>query len=392
MADYSKIPAGAKLQPKPYKCHVDDEKLKHMLDLLKLSPIGPAVWENTGKDQGETKMSRPDRKHGIRQDWLTNAKDHWLSTFSWRKHEDHLNSFPQYTTQIKDDEGRDYDVHFMALFSEKPDAIPIGFYHGWPGSFMEFLELFTLLKKKYSPKDLPYHVIAPSLTGYAYSSGPPVDLDFHLDRTTEIMHKLMLGLGFNSYLAQGGDIGSMVSRTMATKYDECKGMHLNMFVSPPPQDEAKAKDIDEFEAQCLQRGQEFRDKGMAYAQEHGTRTGTIGLVLSSSPLAMLAWIGEKFLEWTDEDPPLDTILASVSLYWLTDTFPRCIYPYRRLFDRPQNPPYIGKPCGYSYFPKELVPTPRSWAAAAANIVSYSRHSGGGHFAVSLRSLLGGCCS
>lgn len=267
MADYSKIPAGAKLQPKPYNCHVDDGKLKHMLDLLKLSPIGPAVWENTDKDQGETKWSQPDRKHGMRRDWLTKAKDHWLNTFSWRKYEDHLNSFPQYTVQIKDDEGRDYDVHFMALFSEKADAIPIGFYHGWPGSFMEFLDLFTLLKKKYSPKDLPYHVIAPSLTGYAYSSGPPVDMDFHLDNTTAIMHKLMLGLGFNNYLAQGGDIGSIVVKTMASKYDECKGMHLNMFMVPPPEDEAKAKDVDEVEAQCLQRGQEFRDKGTAYALE-----------------------------------------------------------------------------------------------------------------------------
>lgn len=103
-------------------------------------------------------------------------------------------------------------------------------------------------------------------------------------------------------------------------------------------------------------------------------------MLSSSPLAMLAWIGEKFLEWTDEDPPLDAIMASVSLYWLTDTFPRCIYPYRRLFERGQLP-YISKPCGYSFFPKEVA-EPRSWAAATANIVSYSRHSGGGHFAVS----------
>lgn len=83
MADFSKIPAGAKLQSKPFKAHIDDEKLQHMKDLLKLSPIGPAVFENTSKKQGENLMSSTERKYGMRRDWLSNAKDHWLSGFDW---------------------------------------------------------------------------------------------------------------------------------------------------------------------------------------------------------------------------------------------------------------------------------------------------------------------
>ncbi|KAK5119120.1 hypothetical protein LTR62_000331 [Meristemomyces frigidus] len=383
MADYSKIPSTAKLQPKPHKAHIDDDKLQHMLDLLKLSPIGPAVFENTSTSQGETKVSRPDRRYGMRRDWLTNAKHHWLNTFSWRHHEDHLNSFPQFTVPIKDKDGHDHTIHFMALFSSRKDAIPLAFFHGWPGSFMEFLPLFTLLKQKYTPATLPYHVIAPSLTGYAYSSGPPVEVDWTLDRTSEIMHTLLTTvLGFPAYLVQGGDLGSTVSRFLAANYDECKGMHLNAYFVPPPADEAKAKEMDALEAEGLKRGDEWRKSGMAYAMEHGTRTGTIGLALSASPLAMLSWIGEKFLEWTDEDPALETILASVSLYWLTETFPRCIYPYRTLFGpKGRGPPqFVAKPSGYSFFPKELVPVPRCWAAATADIVSYSQHEGGGHFA------------
>lgn len=322
MADYSKIPASAKLQPKPFKAHVDDEKLKHMKELLKLSPIGPAVWENTSKDQGENLMSNTQRRHGMRRDWLSNAKDHWLNKFDWRQHEDYINSFPQYTVPVTDDDGITLDIHFMALFSEKADAVPIAFYHGWPGSFLEFLKVFELLRKRYSPKELPFHVVAPSLPGYAYSSGPPVDVNYNLEKASSAMNNLMIGLGFSSgYLAQGGDLGAFVSRIQAAKYDTCKSMHLN-FVNVTPEIAKNNTDMNEIEAKSVQRGMEFSKMGFAYAQEHGTRTATIGLVLSSSPLAMLGWIGEKFLEWSDQDPSLDDILESVSLYWLTDTYAR----------------------------------------------------------------------
>lgn len=317
MADYSKVPASAKLQPKPFKAHVDEEKLQHMKQLLKLSPIGPAVFENSSKKQGENLMSNTERKYGMRRDWLSNAKDYWLNNFDWRKHEDYINSFPNFTVPVTDDDGITTDLHFMALFSEKPEAVPIAFYHGWPGSFLEFLKIFELLRKRYSPKDLPFHVVAPSIPGYGYSSGPPVDVDYNLERASSVLNKLMIGLGFESgYLSQGGDLGSFISRTQAFKYDSCKSMHLNMCAVPP---DVKKKDLpmDESEKKAVPRGDEFNSKGFAYAMEHGTRTATIGLALSASPLAMLSWIGEKFLEWTDEDPALDDILESVSLYWLT---------------------------------------------------------------------------
>lgn len=142
--------------------------------------------------------------------------------------------------------------------------------------------------------------------------------------------------------------------------------------------------MDALEAAALARGKEFFSSGLAYAIEHGTRPGTIGLVLSSSPLALLAWIGEKMLEWTDEDPSIDHILRWITLYWLTDSFPRCIYPYRAIFGSGQprqKPVYVSKPSGYTFMPKELSPVPLSWAGETANIVSYRQHEKGGHFAV-----------
>ncbi|CAK4034020.1 epoxide hydrolase [Lecanosticta acicola] len=373
MADYSKLPAGVKLQVKPFKAHVDEQKLQDFETLLKLSPVAPANFENSDKSV--------ERRYGVPRDWILNAKDHWLNKFDWRKHEDHINSFPNYTAQVKDDVGYDLDIHFVALFSEKQDAIPIALYHGWPGSFLEFLQILELLKSKYSPKDLPYHVIVPSIPGYAYSSGPPLDYDYSIEDAADALNNLMVGLGFGSgYIAQGGDLGSFVSRHQAATKDSCKGMHLNFSPIPRPKN-ADDLPMEKIEQTSIGRGIWFREVGAAYSLEHGTRTATIGHCLSASPVALLSWIGEKFLEWTDEDPSLDHILESVTLYWMTDTFPRCIYPYRGVTSgRGRERPYVEKPSGYSFFPKELVPMPKSWVATSCNLVSASVHETGGHFA------------
>jgi microsomal epoxide hydrolase len=118
-----------------------------------------------------------------------------------------------------------FDVHFTGLFSKKFDAVPLVMVHGWPGSFLEFLQILSILKNRYTPETLPYHVIIPSLAGFAFSSKPPMDRDFGIEDSTRLINTLMVQLGFGSgYVAQGGDLGSVVSRQLATDYEECKGM------------------------------------------------------------------------------------------------------------------------------------------------------------------------
>lgn len=386
MADFSKPPASSTLKITPYKAHVEQQKIDDFKTLIKLSPVAPANFENS-----DPSVAGP-RRYGVPRDWILNAKDHWLNKFDWRQHEDHINSFPNFTANVKDDLGNDLNIHFVALFSEKEDAIPIALYHGWPGSFLEFLPILQLIKKKYTPKDLPYHIVVPSIPGYAYSSGPPLTGDYGLENAAEALNNLMSALfPTTGYLAQGGDLGSFVARYSAANCAACKGMHLNFNPMPRPTnaDELPMSDI---EKAAITRGLWFREQASAYAHEQGTRTATIGHVLSSSPMALLAWISEKFLEWTDEDPSLDAILESVTLYWMTDTYPRCIYPYRGLTggdERPRIASHAGrgrkrdqvtKPSGYSFFPKELVPMPVSWVAQSCNLVSSTIHSSGGHFA------------
>ncbi|KAL5389545.1 hypothetical protein DPSP01_002441 [Paraphaeosphaeria sporulosa] len=347
---------------KPFTLHIPDQDLSEWRQLLQLSKLGPRTFENT-----QTKDN-----FGVTYDWLSSAKDHWLNTYDWRAQEAHINSFPNYKMAIDD-----IDMHFVALFSPKKDAIPILFLHGWPGSFIEFLPLVAQLQKKFEGKDLPYHIIVPSLPGYTLSSGGPLERDWTTLDSAAVMEKLMRGLGFDKYFVQGGDVGSFLCRIMAARYESVVGVHLNLYSTATQPEREKLSNI---EIEAYDRAQAFQKIGTAYAQEHATRPSTIGHVLSSSPLALLAWIGEKFIEWTDETPPLDVILTNISLYWFTGGFPRSIYPYRTLFRGAREPlPPLTKPTGFSFFPKELFPGIKYIIENETNLVSFAAHERGGHF-------------
>lgn len=279
MSDYSQLPHQTTLNVQPFEAHVSDEKLELFKKLLELSPIGPAVFENT----------KVGRKYGMTRDWLVNAKNVWLNDFDWRQYERRINSFPNFKATVQDTQGNDVDLQFLALFSKKQDAIPMIFLHGWPGSICEFLDILDLLKNKYSPEELPYHIIVPSLPGYAYSSGPPADKDYGIEIAAGALDNLMLGLGFKSgYLTQGGDLGSFISRILVMTSESCKGMHVNM-MGIPSLDEDDLKNMDQDQARALQNGSEMMDTGYAFALEQGSRPATIGLALSASPLALLCW-------------------------------------------------------------------------------------------------------
>lgn len=271
-----------------------------------------------------------------------------------------------------------------------PAPAPEDQIHLEAGSFLEFLPMLDVMKKKYTAEDLPYHLVVPSLIGYTLSSAPPTDKTFKTRDIARIMDKLLTSLGFaGGYVAQGGDIGSGVARILGANFPSCKAAHVNMCsIGGSPTDVPEGS-INEAEMAAMKRGGTWVEHGTAYAKEHGTRPATIGFVLASSPLALLAWVGEKFLEWTDEDPSRDTILEAVSLYWFTETFPRCIFPYREWWGQKEEPSldterkwetYVNKPFGYSWFPKELFPAPKAMAAKVGNLVWHRQHTKGGHFA------------
>ncbi|KAF3069709.1 putative epoxide hydrolase [Daldinia childiae] len=375
---FSHLPANIPGKPTPFSFRVSDQDLSDFNELIRISRIGPTTWWNQ-QNNGQ---------FGVTREWLIQAKSTWLGTFDWRKHEEHINTFPNYKIDVEDPEVGGFNIHFAALFSLRKDAVPIIFMHGWPGSFLEFLPMMELLVKKYTPDTLPYHIIVPSLPDYGLSSGPTQNVEVTLEQAARAMNQLMIDLGFgHGYVAQGGDVGFMLARLMSTRFSECRAFHVNILSLNLEDEVDTTEKLSIEERQQLERAEVWQKTGSAYAFEHGTRPATIGLALSSSPLAMLPWIGEKFLEWVDdrEPLPLDTILYMVSFYWFTSTYPRSLYPYRALVgsDRLSAalPISKNKPLGYSAFPREQAILPKAWAEQVyPNLVFYKAHSKGGHFA------------
>jgi microsomal epoxide hydrolase len=148
-----------------------------------------------------------------------------ISLLVRRKQEAWINSFPQFKTSVTDEDGSQYDIHFAALFSKKSDAIPILLLHGWPGSFLDFLPILDLLKNKYTAETLPYHIVVPSLPGWAYSSIPEKNVT--IDDVSRVINLLASGLGFEKYIAHGGDIGCLVAKVLGGSYPACKGVTVS---------------------------------------------------------------------------------------------------------------------------------------------------------------------
>ncbi|KAK6597580.1 epoxide hydrolase 4 [Botrytis cinerea] len=339
---------------KSFTLDILDEDFAKFTQLLELSRIGPLVYE-TSEQNG--------LKFGITHEWITKTKDYWLHEYDWRAQEKHINSFPNYTVEI---EG--LTVHFVALFSEKEDAVPITLLHGWPGSFIEFLPMASLLREKYLPKDLPYHIIIPSIPGYTLSSGGPLDKEWCVSDSARVLHTLMLELGFKRYIAHGGDVGSFLATTMAVSYEQCVALHLN---SPSsliiPEEGSNGKELSNFEKKIIERAKSWAEEGKGYAIEHNTRPATIGLAINSNPLSLLSWIGEKFIEWSDQTPSIDEILTNVSLYCKSD-------------EAVPGFPYVIKPLGFSWFTSEIMPGFQSAILKQGNLVFHRTHDKGGHFA------------
>ncbi|KAH7036046.1 epoxide hydrolase [Microdochium trichocladiopsis] len=365
---FSTVPREARRVPEAFTLHVPDQELDDFRTLLKLSRIGPETYYNRQEDG----------QFGVSRKWLIEAKDAWLQS-DWRGLEDRVNAFPNFKAQVNTPEGHTVEIHFIALFSDRADAKPVICMHGWPGSFLEFLPILGLLVAKYTPDTLPYHVVVPSLPGYGLSSDASrVDVEVDLAAATAVLHQLMLDLGFKGgYAASGGDVGSAVARNMS-HYAECKAVHVNLMIAASE----GAGLTEEYysgpgELEHLKRRLAWDATARGYSTEHGTRPATIGLALSSSPLALLAWIGEKYIEWADPRQPLslECILDCVGLYWFTSTFPRSIYPYRGMITGTGwKPTSKDTPLGYSYFRRELGFIPKAWVDKNyPNLIFYRAH-------------------
>ncbi|KAL8366550.1 hypothetical protein RB595_010417 [Gaeumannomyces hyphopodioides] len=371
----------------PYSINIASDKVQRMQKLIELSPVPTPCYKNSLPDGN--------RDFGLRRDWFGAAKKRWETHFDWDKQQARFGRHNHFIAKVPTGYGEKIDIHFVALFSRAAQpAKPALLLHGWPGSFFEFLPMLDELAAKNTPATLPYHVIVPSLPSYLFSGSPPLDRDFGIE--------------------DGGDIGSRACRVLAAQYAGCRGALLNY--SPMPEPPGLPPPSAE-EAAGLERWEWFKTRGVGYAVMHATRPATVGLALASSPLALLAWVAEKFLDWTDPAsfPPdsspsdqallglepgpdnrvslrlMDEVLLSGSLYFLTDTPHRCLYSYRETYSADSAPPrsshaapeyHVRAPTklGLSWFPLGVAPVPLSWVATTGDLVWSRRHDRGGHFA------------
>jgi len=288
----------------PFRIEIPSADLDYLHDRL-----ATARWPGQLPGVGWTR--------GVPLGYLTELADHWRTGYDWRGQEARLNQYPQFTTEIDGQR-----IHFLHVRSDRPDATPLLITHGFPSSVAEFLHLIEPLV---DPTDGPaFHVVAPSLPGYAFST-PLSATGWTMARTARAWVELMRRLGYQRYGVHGGDIGGGVSGLVAS----LDGAHVTgVHVVTDPMTAAnvatflpgmadRLDENDPVDKLILTRMTEFRTDGSGYLAIQNSRPQTIGYGLVDSPLLQLAWIAEKFEAWTDLPIDRDQLLTTVSLYWFT---------------------------------------------------------------------------
>jgi epoxide hydrolase len=321
---------------------------------------------------------------GVPLQYLKDLADYWRAGYDWRAYEARLNEFPQFTTVI---DGQ--NVHFLHVRSPEPDALPLIMTHGWPGSVAEFLNVIGPLTDpaRYGGDAADaFHVVAPSLPGFGFSS-PLREAGWDTRRIARAWAELMNRLGYRRYGAQGGDTGSVVSPELGrVDPDHVIGVHVNNLGTVPSGDPAELADLTEADKRRLALLEKWGRELTGYAILQSTRPQTISYALTDSPAGQLAWIVEKFKEWTDPHAALpedavdrDLILTDVSVYWLTATAgsaARLYYEGAGTWGQAQ--PRSPLPTGVAVFPGDV--TVRSLAERDHNVVHWAEFDRGGHFA------------
>jgi pimeloyl-ACP methyl ester carboxylesterase len=339
----------------------------------------------------------PDRSQGVQLATLQALARYWTTEYDWRKAEAQLNALPQFTTTIDG-----VDLHFLHVKSPHEHALPLIMTHGWPGSVIELLGTVGPLTDPTTHggrAEDAFDLVLPSLPGYGFS-GEPTELGWDPGRTAQAWAQLMGRLGYGRYVAQGGDLGAIVTDVMGRQAPEgLLGIHMNLLVTtlgaptPPPGD-------TEEERAALEAINTFTTSGFGYFLEQSTRPQTIGYALLDSPVALAAWmldhdtdsyqkISRAFLDGQPAGHLTpDRIVDNLTLYWLTGTGASAARWYWELGQAQakalaagQALPEVQVPVGFTTFPGEIFRAPRSWVETSYPSLTYfNQVDRGGHFA------------
>jgi pimeloyl-ACP methyl ester carboxylesterase len=339
----------------------------------------------------------PDRSQGVQLATMQALARYWTTDYDWRRCEAKLNALPQFTTEIDG-----IDIHFIHVRSRHENALPLIMTHGWPGSVIELLETVGPLTDPTAHGGQAgdaFHLVLPSLPGYGFSS-EPAELGWDAARTGRAWAELMRRLGYTRYVAQGGDVGALVTDLMGRQMVEgLVGYHLNLLTAVLAIGDQLPKKSEQ-ERLAAEAVATFRQDGFGYFLEMATRPETISYSLLDSPVALAAWLLDHDTDsyykiagaFVDGKPTgnltRDTIVDNITLYWLTGTGASAARSYwedaRALaasLASGQAPPAVTVPVGFTTFPGEIWASPRSWVEAVyPGLAYFNEVDKGGHFA------------
>ncbi len=367
---------------RPFRVDMPDEAIA---DLRRR--IAPVRWPS--------KELVKDRSQGVQLATIQELARYWTTDYDWRACEARLNALPQFKTEIGG-----VDIHFIHVRSPHAGALPLIITHGWPGSVIELLEVIGPLTDPAayggSAEDA-FDLVLPSLPGYGLSA-EPAEVGWDPGRIAQAWAELMRRLGYDRYVAQGGDQGAAVTDAMGGQAPEgLAGIHLNFLrnalgtVSGLPADSAA-------ERAALAAINTFRTGGFGYFLEQATRPQTIGYALLDSPVALAAWMLDHDTDSYDKisraftggqpagNLTRDHILDNITLYWLTGTGASAARSYweggrAAALAAGQAPAQVTLPVGFTMFPGEIFRAPRSWVEMLYPHVMYFHEADrGGHFA------------
>jgi pimeloyl-ACP methyl ester carboxylesterase len=338
-----------------------------------------------------------DRSQGVQMATMQALARYWTTDYDLRRVESRLNTLPQFTTNIDG-----VDIHFLHVRSPHADALPLIMTHGWPGSVIELLEAVGPLTDPTTHggrAEDAFHLVLPSLPGYGFS-GEPTELGWESGRIARAWAELMDRLDYTRYVAQGGDVGALVTDVMGRQApDGLVGIHLNLLAGAPfILDQLPAE--SERERAAHDAINTFTTDGFGYFLEQSTRAQTIGYALLDSPVALAAWMLDHDTDsyykisraFVDGEPAghlsRDAILDNITLYWLTGTgasAARWYWETGRAVAAARAaghaPPAVSVPVGFTTFPGELFPAPRSWVETVyPGLAYFNEVDKGGHFA------------
>ncbi|KAL8702868.1 MAG: hypothetical protein Q9201_003959 [Fulgogasparrea decipioides] len=377
-------------RPTPYTLHLDEELLDLTKQKLRLARY-PREQINVGDD---------DWSQGAKVNVVKRLADYWANGYDWRAEESRINAeFNQFKVRVNIPDYGPQVLHYAHQTSSRPGAIPLVFVQGWPGSFLEARKIIDPLTNPPDPSTQAFHVVVPSIPGFG-PGDPPEKSGFGPMLTARGFKILMVEvLGYERFVTQGGDWGSMITRSMALQFPQhVRACHHNFFpCGPPPWYKAPFTMgrlllspylYSNRELDSLKNMQYYRDEQNGYLRVQCTRPQSLGFGLGDSPIGLLGWLVEKFHEWMDVanyEMSDDEILTSVMMHWIQGATPGLRY-YKMAFAeegefsiKQSFSRYLDTPVGLSHFPKEIVMPPYDWVAWVANEQFRRDHDRGGHF-------------